>query len=116
MEGSDAALQRQPDSRLAGGGYGLPDDGDVEQQLRRPVGARHGTHAGFDPALGVGRDKYHCPCGGIGLKSARVPFVGNESMIRLGMLVGAIMLLQAAAAGATPRDDMLSGISRCNSF
>ncbi len=37
-------------------------------------------------------------------------------MIRLGSLVGAILLLQAAAAGATPRDDMQSGISRCNSF
>lgn len=37
-------------------------------------------------------------------------------MIRLGMLVGAILLLQAAAADATPRDDMQSGISRCNSF
>ena len=28
----------------------------------------------------------------------------------------AMLLLQAAAASATPRDDMLSGISRCNSF
>jgi hypothetical protein len=37
-------------------------------------------------------------------------------MIRLGMLAGAILLLQTVAAGATPRDDMLSGISRCNSF
>ncbi len=37
-------------------------------------------------------------------------------MIRRGMLVGAILLLQAAAAGASPRDDMLSGISRCNIF
>jgi hypothetical protein len=37
-------------------------------------------------------------------------------MMRLGMLVGVILLLQAAAAGATPREDMLSGISRCNSF
>jgi hypothetical protein len=32
------------------------------------------------------------------------------------MFMGAILLLQVAAAGATPRDDMLSGISRCNSF
>jgi hypothetical protein len=37
-------------------------------------------------------------------------------MIRLGMLVGTILLLQAAAVDATPRDDMLSGISRCTSF
>jgi hypothetical protein len=37
-------------------------------------------------------------------------------MKHLGMLVGAILLLQAAAAAAAPRDDMLSGISRCNSF
>ena len=37
-------------------------------------------------------------------------------MIRLGMLVGALLLFQAAAADAAPRDDMLSGISRCNSF
>jgi hypothetical protein len=43
-------------------------------------------------------------------------FVGNQSMIRLGTLVGAILLLQAAAADASPRDDMLSGISRCTSF
>jgi hypothetical protein len=48
--------------------------------------------------------------------NGRVPYVGNESMIRLGVLVGAILLLQTAAAGAAPRDDMLSGISRCNSF
>jgi hypothetical protein len=32
------------------------------------------------------------------------------------MLVGAVLLLQEAAAVATPRDDMLSGISRCNGF
>ena len=37
-------------------------------------------------------------------------------MMRLGMLVGVILLLQAAAAGAAPRDDMLSGISRCTAF
>jgi hypothetical protein len=37
-------------------------------------------------------------------------------MIRLGTLAGAILLLQAAAAGAAPRDEMLSGISRCTIF
>ncbi len=36
--------------------------------------------------------------------------------MRLGLLACAVLLLQTAMAGATPRDDMLSGISRCNSI
>jgi hypothetical protein len=28
--------------------------------MRRPVGRRHGTHAGFDPAPGVGHQMNHC--------------------------------------------------------
>jgi hypothetical protein len=48
--------------------------------------------------------------------SAGAPFGGSKIMTRLGMFVGAMLLLPAAAAGAAPRDDMLSGISRCNSF
>jgi hypothetical protein len=34
----------------------------------------------------------------------------------LGRLAGVLLLLQTAAAGAAPRDDMLSGIARCSSI